>query len=49
MVARLNQYGIYNEVQKLEDAPHSYWLFEPWFEPTVNYISKFLNKVFQIE
>jgi acetyl esterase/lipase len=49
MVARLNQYGIYNEVHKLEDAPHSYWLFEPWFGPTVNYISEFLNKVFDIE
>jgi acetyl esterase/lipase len=48
MVSRLNQYGIYNEVRKLEDAPHSYWLFHPWFEPTVNYIALFLNKVFEI-
>jgi hypothetical protein len=47
MVNRLNQYGIYNEVYKLEDAPHSYWLFDPWFDPTVSYIETFLNKVFK--
>lgn len=49
MVSRLNSFGIYNEVHKLEDAPHSYWLFEPWFEPTVNYMTSFLNKVFEIK
>lgn len=46
MVDRLNSFGIYNRVYKLEDAPHSYWLFHPWFEPTVNYIDTFLQKIF---
>jgi acetyl esterase/lipase len=42
----LNQYSIYNEVHTFEGAPHSFCLFEPWFAPTVNYIDRFLKKVF---
>jgi len=49
MVAKLTEYGIYTEVHKLEDAPHSYWLFHPWFEPTTAYIETFLKKVFSIK
>jgi pectinesterase len=45
----LDQYGIYSEVHSLEGAPHSFPLFEPWFEPTVNYIDNFLKKVFKNE
>ncbi|HEY3404009.1 MAG TPA: alpha/beta hydrolase [Ohtaekwangia sp.] len=47
MAAKLNAFGIYNEVHKLEGSPHSYWLFEPWFNPTVQYIENFLNTVFK--
>jgi pectinesterase len=46
MSERLNQYGVYNEIHKLEDAPHSYWFFHPWFDPMIDYITDFLNKVF---
>jgi acetyl esterase/lipase len=49
MVNRLNEYGIYNEVHKLEDAPHSFWFFHPWFDPTVKYMVGFLNKVFDMK
>jgi acetyl esterase/lipase len=49
MVNRLNGFGVYNEVHKLEDAPHSFWFFHPWFDPTVKYISDFLNKVFSLK
>jgi len=42
----LDQYGIYSEVQSFPDAPHSFPLFQPWFEPTVQYIDQFLKKVF---
>jgi len=47
MVEKLNSFGIYNEVHKLEGSPHSYWLFDPWFNPTVRYIEDFLNTVFK--
>jgi acetyl esterase/lipase len=48
MVSLLNEHGIYSEVHKLTDAPHSYWLFDPWFGPTIEYMTKFLNKVFHL-
>lgn len=42
----LDQYHIYHEVKTFEGAPHSFCLFEPWFDPTVKYIDSFLKKVF---
>lgn len=48
MVEVRNVLGIYSEVQTLMDAPHSYWLFEPWLEPTVQYTTEFLNKIFEL-
>jgi acetyl esterase/lipase len=43
----LNQYNIYSEVKTFENAPHSFCLFDPWFQPTVNYIDDFLKRVFK--
>lgn len=40
----LKNAGTYTEVQILEDAPHSFWLLTPWFEPTVDFVIDFLNK-----
>lgn len=37
---------IYSEVHSFENAPHSFRLFNPWFEPTVKYMDRFLKKVF---
>lgn len=42
----LNKYHIYTEVHSFPDSPHPFCLFEPWFTPTVNYITDFLDKVF---
>lgn len=42
----LNENNIYSEVHEFEGAPHSFCLFDPWFEPTVKYIDGFLKKVF---
>jgi acetyl esterase/lipase len=38
--------NIYTEVHTFEGAPHSFCLFDPWFEPTVSYITGFLYKIF---
>ncbi len=46
MIDILNQNKVYSESYTLPDTPHSFWLFEPWAEPTKNYILKFLDKVF---
>jgi pectinesterase len=43
----LNQYNIYNETHTFEDAPHGFPLFDPWFEPMVNYMDLFLKKLFK--
>lgn len=45
MIDLLNQNEIYSESYSIPDTPHSFWLFEPWAEPTKEYILKFLKKV----
>lgn len=42
----LDQYGIYSEVQSFAGAPHSFPLFDPWFEPMLKWTDSFLKKVF---
>ncbi len=43
----LDSNHIYSEVHTFEGAPHSFCLFNPWFEPTIKYMDDFLKKVFQ--
>jgi pectinesterase len=45
-INKLKEHNIYSEVKKFEGAPHSFCLFEPWFQPTVKYIDDFLKKMF---
>jgi pectinesterase len=45
----LDEHRIYSEVKNFEGAPHSFCLFEPWFEPTVKYIDEFLKKIFSVK
>ena len=42
----LNENNIYTEVHGFDDAPHSFPLFDPWFDPMVNYMEGFLKRVF---
>ncbi len=42
----LDSNHIYSEVHGFK-APHSFCLFNPWFEPTVKYIDDFIKKVFR--
>ncbi|QJX48521.1 alpha/beta hydrolase [Hymenobacter taeanensis] len=44
---KLEQYGVYTEMHQFPEAPHPFPLFNPWFEPTVQYTIDFLNKVFK--
>jgi pectinesterase len=44
MVTQLASMDIKHEVVELKDAPHSYWLFDPWFKPMTNNIISFLNQ-----
>jgi len=47
MIDMLSQYRIYSEVHTIPDTPHTFWLFDPWFTPTVDYMVAFLDKVFK--
>lgn len=40
------QQGVHYEVKKFPDAPHSFWLFDPWMKPTAKLIADFLDKQF---
>lgn len=43
---KLIEFNIYSEVHTFENAPHSFCLLSPWFEPTVAFIDGFLKKIF---
>ena len=43
----MDKKGIYTEVVSFKDSPHSFCLYQPWFDPMVNNITAFLNKVFK--
>ena len=49
MIKKLNDLNIYSEVHSFPDAPHTFMFFDPWFEPTLNYINDFLNRVFYLK
>lgn len=42
-IEKAKQYGIVTETRFMENAPHSFWLFDPWFEPTIEEIRNFLE------
>lgn len=46
MIEKLKQINIYYEVHTIADTPHSFWLFHPWFEQTLQYAADFLDKCF---
>ena len=45
-LAVLKEHGIYTEVKSFDEAPHTFPLYHPWFEPMVISIDGFLQKVF---
>ncbi|MCD0467101.1 alpha/beta hydrolase [Flavobacterium sp. ENC] len=47
MIAILNQNKIYNEVKTIENSPHSFWFFQPWFDETVTCTTQFLDTIFK--
>ncbi|MEJ2637368.1 MAG: alpha/beta hydrolase [Calditrichia bacterium] len=45
VIEKLNTFSIYSEIHAFDDAPHSFWLFDPWFEKTASYTANFLDRV----
>lgn len=46
-IHKLDSLHIYSEVHSIPDTPHPFLLFNPWFEPTLNWTVGFLDKVFK--
>jgi acetyl esterase/lipase len=44
MVAKMREAGVPSQVVVLPDTPHSFWLFDPWLEPTVEAVDAFLRQ-----
>lgn len=45
MIRKMNSYNVYSEVHTIQNTPHPFWLFHPWFDEASNYILKFLDRV----
>lgn len=48
-IAILKQNKIYSEVRTFEGAPHTFILFDPWFDSTIYLMERFINKIFPSE
>ncbi|MCD7973924.1 MAG: alpha/beta hydrolase [Candidatus Azobacteroides sp.] len=46
MIEKLDALGIYSEVHTIPDTPHPFWLFDPWFLQTADYMTTFLDRIF---
>ncbi|PKL81433.1 MAG: pectin esterase, partial [Ignavibacteriae bacterium HGW-Ignavibacteriae-3] len=46
-VEKLNNFNTYSETHTIPNTPHTFWLFHPWFEKTLQYILSFLEKAFK--
>ncbi|RZT08125.1 Acetyl esterase/lipase [Duganella sp. CF402] len=44
MMARMAQAGVASEKVLLPETPHSFWLFDPWLQPTVDASVAFLRR-----
>lgn len=42
MIAKMQPLGIPYRVEKIENTPHTFWLFDPWLEPTAKFVAEFL-------
>lgn len=49
MIVDLKRFGIYYEVYTIPGTPHTFWLFHPWFEKTLDYTLQFLDRVFKVQ
>lgn len=48
MIAKMDSFGIYSEVHEHADSMHTFWLFHPYFDQTVEWMDAFLRKVWKL-
>ncbi|MGV7206412.1 alpha/beta fold hydrolase [Oxalobacteraceae bacterium A2-2] len=44
MVEKMQAAGVASQVLLLPDTPHSFWMFDPWLQPTVDATADFLDR-----
>lgn len=47
MITELNKLGIYSKIKNIQNSPHSFWFFQPWFEEMVESTTAFLDEIFK--
>lgn len=48
MIEKMKPLGIAYQVSSIPDSPHSFWLFDPWLQPSIEHIDGFLKKIFRL-
>lgn len=48
MIEKMKPLGISYQVAQIPDSPHSFWLFDPWLQPSVDIVTNFLDQQFKI-
>ncbi|HSC68540.1 MAG TPA: alpha/beta hydrolase [Cellvibrio sp.] len=48
MTEKMKLLGIPYQIAKIPDSPHSFWLFEPWLQPSTDIVAQFLDRQFKI-
>ena len=45
LIKKLNALHVYSEVHTMDDTPHPFWFFNPWFNPLMEYVDGFLKRI----
>lgn len=48
MVEKMKLFGVPWQVSQVPDTPHSFWLFDPWLQPSIEIVASFLDQQFKI-
>lgn len=48
MIEKMKPFGISYQVVQIPDSPHSFWLFDPWLQPSIDIVTGFLDRQFKI-
>lgn len=48
MIEKMKPLGVRYQVAQIPNSPHSFWLFDPWLQPSVDIVAKFLDQQFKI-
>lgn len=43
VIEKMNRNRIPTEVHQIGNSPHTFWMFEPWFQPTMDFVLEFLK------